>query len=326
MRIKKRIFLLSLVLLVSGLSAFYFTTPGKEPSSSPAGPASPTPAGISRKQLSAAWTELSGGLEAKVIFARPPFMYVLVLPSGELKKIPNVTVAGAKGRRKRGKSPRPFWAPDGTRFAYRYDGAVYVCDESGNKTLIQNPQMDCSDETRWSWFRWEDTDWLAGPSVDGNVILVKSTDPSQIKTAYAGGDVEKHCEITGEGRVVYDNGSDIYVTALFSKAKGIKISHGQSCRPCASPDKRAAWLTVPHNKYLIHDAVSGDFLGPLPATDGEELYRMNWSNFPDFTVHMYGSSGNTRMHVRRVGTGESLFIGSGWDPDIVVLPATGKKK
>jgi hypothetical protein len=150
------------------------------------------------------------------------------------------------------------------------------------------------------------------------VILVKIADPRVVKIAYDGGDVEKHCEITGENHVVYDNGSDIYVTPAFSGSKGNKISWGQSCRPCASPDNRAAWLTVPHLKYFMFDAGTGKSLGALEAPEGEELYRLNWSNHPDFAVHMFGSRGNDKMQVRRIGTGGNVFIGYGWDPDLWV--------
>ena len=244
---------------------------------------------------------------------------VLDLTTGSEKEVPGVVTAGAAGRRLRGKSPRPSWSPRGDRFVYRYDNQIYVCDEAGRKQVIANPQMDCTDETRWSWFRQGDTDWLAGPSQQGNVILVKVSDPAAVRTAYSGGDVEKHCEITGTGRyVVYDNGSDIYVTPLGSPGQGIKISVGQSCRPCAAPDDRAAWLPSPHTKYHIYAAATGTFLGDLKAPPGEEIYRLNWSNDPDFAVHMYGSSGNTRMNVRKVSSGDFVFIGNGWDPDLWV--------
>ena len=71
-----------------------------------------------------------------------------------------------------------------------------------------------------------------------------------------------------------------------------------------------------HRFYLIHDARTGRQVGVLKAPDGEEIYRMNWSNHPDWAVHMYGSEGNARMHVRRISTGEALYIGTGWDPDL----------
>lgn len=264
------------------------------------------------------WAVLSGNRKGKVIFAQPPGLYVLYLHTGELKRIPGVIVEGSKGRKMRGKTPRPSWAPDGNRFVYRYNKAVYVCDERGSKTVTFNERMDCSDETRWSWRREDNVDWLVGPSTEGNVILVNVSNPAVIKTAYSGGDVEKHCEMTGRGNVVYDNGSGIYVTPAYSLEKGIRISTGQSCRPCASPDDRAAWLMVPHIKYLVFDASTGRALGEVGAPKGEELYRLNWSNLPDFAVHMYGSEGNERIHVRKLSTGEAIFIGSGWDPDLWV--------
>lgn len=264
------------------------------------------------------WATLSGNSEGKVIFSQPPHMFILHLNTGELKKIPNVITDGSKGRKRRGKSPRPSWAPDGKHFVYRYADAVYICDEKGIKTTVSNDKMDCSEETRWTWYRENDTDWLVGPAKSGNVILVNIANPSIIKSVYDGGDVEKHCELTGSNHLVYDDGSDIYVTPAYSNSKGIKISRGQSCRPCASPGNRAAWLTVPHVKYLIYDAATGKALGVLKAPEGEELYRLNWSNHPDFAVHMYGSRGYEKMHVRKISTGESVFIGFGWDPDLWV--------
>jgi hypothetical protein len=179
--------------------------------------------------------------------------------------------------------------------------------------------MDCSDETRWSWYRENNIDWLVGPSKEENVILVKVSEPSIVRTAYSGGDVEKHCELTGTGKyVVYDDGSNIYTTPFGSSAKGIKISEGQSCRPCASPDDRAAWLPVPHTRYKIYNASTGQFLGDLQPPPREELYRLNWSNHPDFAAHMFGSRGDTKMHVRKISSGEYVFIGYGWDPDLWV--------
>jgi hypothetical protein len=266
------------------------------------------------------WKALSGNRKGKVIFAQPPGLYILYLQTGELKRVPGVVVDGAKGRKMRGKTPRPSWSLDGRRFVYRYNNAVYVCDEKGNKTSISNEQMDCSDETRWSWRCEDNADWLVGPSKERNVILVKISDPTVLKTSYNGGDVEKHCEITGQGNVVYDDGSDIYVTPAYCHKKGMRISTGQSCRPCASPDDRAAWLMVPHIRYLVFDASTGKALGVVRAPDGEELYRLNWSNLPDYAVHMYGSAGNERMHVRKISTGEAIFIGSGWDPDLWIEP------
>ena len=274
--------------------------------------------GPDKVTLSKGWAILSGGRKGKVVFAQPPHLYVLDLEKGTMKQVPRVVVDGAKGRRNRGKSPRPSWAPDGKQFVYRYNSHVFVCNEEGKRKAILNELMDCSNETRWSWRRENGEDWLVGPSKDRNVIMVKVDDPTVVKTPYNGGDVDKHCEITGEGHVVYDNGDDIFVTPAYSGSKGIKISKGQSCRPCASPENRVAWLPVPHVKYEVHDAVTGRELEPLEAPKREEIYRLNWSNLPDFAVHMYGSRGNTRMHVRKVSTGEALFIGYGWDPDLWV--------
>lgn len=279
-----------------------------------------TPPGV--QSIIDGWASLSNNTRGKVIFARPPKLLILDLTTGNEKEVPGVVVAGAPGRRKRGHSPRPSWSPEGKHFVYRYNGQVLVCDEKGNKKAIDNPLMDRSHETRWSWFRDSETDWLAGPSKKGNVILVKVSDPSMVKTAYSGGNVVLHCEITGNGNyVVYDDDRDIYVTPFGSSAKGIKISSGQSCRPCAAPDGRAAWLPIPHDRYKIYNTANGRFLKDLLAPEGEEIYRLNWSNHPDFAVHMFGSRGNTKMHVRKISTGEALFIGYGWDPDLFLLPS-----
>jgi hypothetical protein len=270
-------------------------------------------------QIAEQWFNLSGTKSGKVIFAQPPKMMILDLSNGQKREVPGIITAGARGRRQRGKSPRPFWAPDGTRFVYRYNGKIFVSDERGNKRVIYNDLMDCSHETRWSWFRENGIDWLAGPSKDKNVILVKIDDPQSVRIAYSGGDVVKHCEITGNGKyVVYDNDSDIYVTPFGSKDKGIKISRGQSCRPCASPINRVAWLPAPHTRYLIYNASDGKFLKEFPAPGGEEIYRLNWSNKEDYAVHMFGSRGNNRIHIRKVSTLENIFIDYGWDPDLWV--------
>lgn len=276
----------------------------------------------SAKEMVKGWTDLSGNRKGKVVFARPPKMFVLDLTTGLEKEVPNVIVTGAPGRRLRGKSPRPSWAPDGKYFVYRYNNNIYICDEAGNQSIIENERMDCGDETRWSWFRQDNTDWLVGPSKDRNVILVKVFDPSEVKVAYSGGDVKWHCELTGTGKyVVFFDGSrssSIFVRPFGSSSKGKSISMEQSCRPCAAPDDRVAWLPAPHVKYHIHDASNGQFLGDLSAPPGEELYRLNWSNHPDFAAHMFGSRGNTRMYVRKVSTGGYVYIGCGWDPDLWV--------
>jgi len=248
-------------------------------------------------------------------------MFILDLGSGGEKEVPGVQTAGGPGRRKRGASPRPSWAPDGKSFAYRFQGRVYVCDPAGRKRPILNPRMDSSDETRWTWHRQGGGDWLAGPALDGSVILVSVSDPTVVRTAYGGGNVRKHCEITGSGRfVVYDQGGAIFVVPFGGRGPGVRISRGQSCRPCAAADDRAAWLPSPHDRYRIFRADDGRFLGDLLAPPGEEIYRLNWSNLPDVAVHMYGADGNTRMHVRKISTGARLFIGSGWDPDLWVGP------
>jgi hypothetical protein len=315
----KKIFLIVGILTLAGLGVlaclYLHCTDG------PAGRENERTANPPAVEIAKKWSALSGKRRGKVVFARPPRMMILDLSTGIEREVPRVVTAGAAGRRLRGESPRPSWSPRGDRFVYRYDNRVYVCDEAGRRQLITNPQMDCTAETRWSWFRRGNTDWLAGPSKEGNVILVMVSRPGVVQTAYSGGDVEKHCEITGTGKyVVYDNGSDIYVTLFGSSARGIKISEGQSCRPCASPDDRAAWLPSPHTAYHIHGAATGDFLGDLKAPPGEEIYRLNWSNDPDFAVHMYGSRGNSNMNVRKVGSGDFLFIGNGWDPDLWVEP------
>ncbi|MCP4155647.1 MAG: hypothetical protein GY757_48430 [bacterium] len=307
---KRRFFQISTLFILVGLGLYLLSSLQNGAPIDYTDSLSPAQANIAR-----GWQQLTGGHQGKVIFAQPPDMMVLYLDSGKIKPIPNVIVAGDRGRRKRGQSPRPAWAPDGKRFVYRFDNTITVCDEKGNKSPVFNDQMDCSDETRWSWLN-KNSDWLVGPSKKGNVIAVNIQDPTLVKTLYSGGDVEKHCEITGDGYVVYDNDSDIYVTPAYSNSPGIKISFGQSCRPCASPGNRVAWLTVPHSKYFIHDAVTGKRLGELPAPEGEELYRLNWSNHPDFAVHMFGSRGNCRIHIRKISTGESLFIANGWDPDL----------
>jgi hypothetical protein len=181
--------------------------------------------------------------------------------------------------------------------------------------------MDSSDETRWTWHRRDNSDWLAGPALDGSVILVSVTDPAVTRTAYGGGNVRKHCEITGSGRfIVYDDGGAIHVVPFGGRGPGLRISRGQSCRPCAAADDRAAWLPERHDRYRIFRAHDGRFLGDLPAPPGEQIYRLNWSNLADFAIHMYGSDGNTRMHVRKISSGGYLFIGRGWDPDLWVGP------
>lgn len=263
------------------------------------------------------WASFASGRPGRVVFARPPRMFLIELSSGSEKEIPGVTVGGGPGRRRRGATPRPSWAPAGDRFCYRYDGRVYVSDLQGRRRPLLNPRMDCADETRWSWVRRGGDDWLAGPGLGGDVILVNVKDPRIALTAHGGGDAQRHCEITGSGRwVVYDDGARIRVAPFGGRAPGRVVSQGQSCRPCAAADERAAYLPWPHDRYRIVSAADGRFLGDLPAPPGEEIYRLNWSNLPRFAVHMFGHKGNTRMHVRDVVTGAALFIGCGWDPDL----------
>jgi len=151
------------------------------------------------------------------------------------------------------------------------------------------------------------------------VIRVKISDPRVLETLYDGGDVRWWCEATGNGRyVVFDNDRDIFVAPAGRSAARIKISFRQSCRPCAAPDNRVAWLPAPHTRYLIYDAVTGKPLGQLAAPPGEQIYRLNWSNHPDFAVHMFGSDENHRINVRRISDGAHLFAGYGWDPDLWV--------
>lgn len=281
------------------------------------------------KDIAAGWARISGDRAGKVIFAQPPRMIILDLKTGREKVVPHVTTAGAQGRAKRGASPRPSWCPDGKRFIYRYNGGIFVCDESGNKKEINNEIMDCSDETRWSWRVEGGEDWAVGPSKDGDVIMVNIADPAVVKTVYGGGDVCQHCEMTGSGRYIvyavygkfpFSRRSDVYVARVGSRSRdeSKKISKGQACRPCADPGERVAWLPSGHKEYLIHNAATGKQIGALRAPPGEEIYRLNWSNDADFAAHMYGSEGNERIHVRRISTGEYLFIGNGWDPDLWV--------
>lgn len=248
-------------------------------------------------------------------------MIILNLTTGHKKTVPGITTEGAAGRRLRGKTPRPAWSSDGNRFVYRYHGRVYVSTEDGQRKVIYHPDMDCGDESRWSWLQENDEAWLVGPSRDKNVLMVSVENPKKTKLAYSGRDVTLHTEITGTGRyVVFDDDDDIYVALFGSSNKGIRVSKGQSCRPCAAPDDRLAWLPAPHTRYLIHRATDGRFLGELKAPPGEEIYRLNWSNAPDYAAHMYGSEGNTRMHVRKISSGEFIYIGNGWDPDLWVGP------
>jgi hypothetical protein len=278
-------------------------------------------AGVPARELGRSWGEFSGNRRGKVVFSRPPRMLILDLASGRESVVPGVETAGGPGRRARGASPRPSWAPDGENFVYRFRGQVYVCAGSGRRRAVANSRMDRSDETRWTWHRANGIDWLAGPALDGDVILVKVSDPREVRTALQGGQVRKHCEITGSGRyVVYDDGAHVRVAPFAGRGRGLRISQGQSCRPCAAADDRVAWLPAPHDRYRIFGAADGRFVGDLLAPPAEEIYRLNWSNLPDFAVHMYGADGNSRMHVRKISNGARLFIGSGWDPDLWIGP------
>lgn len=265
------------------------------------------------------WKVLSDNRKARVIYAEPPHMMVLDLVSGVRKKIPGITVEGGRGRRNRGLTPRPFWSPGGKRFIYRYQNRVYVSNLKGEKKRIANKAMDTGKETRWSWWREGKTDWAVGPSKSGNVILVNISNPSITRTVYRGKDVLWWCEITGTGKhVVVDTGEDIYVAPTGNHTRRVRISYGQSCRPCAAPDDRVAWLPGNHIRYHIHNARDGKPLGKLLAPRKEGIYRLNWSNHPDFAAHMYGSGNSQRMHMRRISTGGYVFIGHGWDPDLWV--------
>jgi len=268
------------------------------------------------------WNALSNHRKGKVIFARPPKMFILDLHTGRTRIIPNITVAGGRGRPRRGFTPRPFWSPDGKKFIYRFKGEIFISDTSGNKRVIHNPKMKTTRETRWSWWRWKGEDWAIGPSNDRNIIQVNISNPSIVNTLYSGGNISNWCEITGNGKyLIYDAlGRKVCVSPTGSKSKteAINLSGKQICRPCAAPDNRVAALMAPHIKYNIYDPSNGKLIGALHAPEGEELYRLNWSNDPDFAAHMYGSRGNERMHVRKISTGEWVFIGHGWDPDLWV--------
>lgn len=275
---------------------------------------------VNKKELISKWKQMKGNIKAgKVIFAQPPNMYIFNLNTGNKKKIPKIIVEGGSGRRNRGLTPRPFWSKDGKYFIYRYKNKVYFADENGNKTNIINPKMKVGKETRWSLLWFEDKEWAIGPSKDKNVIMVQVKNNKNTRIIYSGKDVDNWCEVTGNGKfLVYDNGKDIYVTNSFSNRRGIKISSGQSCRPCASPNNNVGWLPSPHNKYKIHDGLTGKLLFDLKAPENEEIYRLNWSNHKNFAVHMFGSKNNQRINVRKISNGKSIFIGHGWDPDLWV--------
>jgi hypothetical protein len=274
---------------------------------------------VTSGEMISQWKRLSENSRGRVIYARPPRLMVLDLNTGRNQAIPNIQVEGGPGRKLRGSTPRPFWSPDGKKFIYRYQNRIWIGDIQGNKREIRNTRMDTSKETRWSWWRQNQQDWAIGPSRNGNIIMVNIIDPTLVKTLYSGGDVKWWCELTGTGEyVVFDTGSDIFVAPVSKMANPVKISKGQSCRPCAAPDNRVAWLPASHTFYRIFKAENGRPLGKLLAPPREGIYRLNWSNHPDFAVHMYGSAENQKMHVRRISTGEFVWIGSGWDPDLWV--------
>lgn len=278
-----------------------------------------------KRDIKTGWARLAGQRRGKVVFAQPPKMMILDLSTGESREIPGLTVAGDKGRKERGKSPRPYFSPDGNRFIYRYNQQVYVCDAKGNRRAIANPAMNCDDEITWSWYRENGKDWAVGPSKDCNLIMVDLADPQKTRSIYGGGNVHLHGELTGTGEYVVFSTNDSVFLAPFgtlSQAGARKISIGQGCRPCAAPDNRVAWLPEPHKRYWIYHAATGKPCGELPAPPHEEIYRLNWSNQPDFAVHMAGCDrpGYDRIHIRRISTSESLFIGTGWDPDLWVQP------
>ncbi|MCP4149088.1 MAG: hypothetical protein GY757_15175, partial [bacterium] len=113
---KRRFFQISALFIVAGLGLYVLSSMQSGVPTNYADSHSPAQTGIVR-----GWQKLAGGHMGKVIFAQPPNMMVLYLDSGKIKPIPNVIVAGDRGRRKRGQSPRPAWAPDGKRFVYRFD-------------------------------------------------------------------------------------------------------------------------------------------------------------------------------------------------------------
>ncbi|MCK5004365.1 MAG: hypothetical protein KAS21_04720 [Candidatus Aminicenantes bacterium] len=272
---------------------------------------------IKSESLRAKWKKFSGGREGKILYANPPNMMILYLHKGIVKKLNGIVVEGGKGRWKRGKTPRPFWSPDGSFFVYRYSGDIFIADEYGKKILISNKKMDTAKETRWSIITLEGEYYIFGPSKTGTGIAVSIDNPGISIEIFPFPVIDKHCELTGDGKyIVYNNGRDIFVSDLSSRTKGIKISSGQNCRPCASPQNYAAWLPAPHIRYNIHNVKDGTFVKEFKAPENEEIYRLNWSNDEEFAVHMYGSRGNTRIHIRNFNNGNSLFVGNGWDPDL----------
>lgn len=275
----------------------------------------------SQDSIGIKWKKFSGGRDGKLIYANPPDLFVLYLKTGNLNRIDGIRVDGGKGRWNRGKTPRPFWSPDGSFFVYRYSGRIYMADEKGKKKAVVNERMDTSNETRWSIVNLRGVDYIFGPSKDKTGIAVSINDPSVVLELFPYPVIDKHCELTADaGYLVYSTNSEIYIADLSVNSEGIKISHGQNCRPCASPRSYAAWLPAPHLKYNIHDIRTGKLYKELKAPVNEEIYRLNWSNDEEFAVHMFGSRGNTRIHIRKISSGESFFAGTGWDPDLWIGP------
>lgn len=277
--------------------------------------------------LSSGWRHLAGNRLARLIYARPPHLMILDLSTGTRQSIDGIQVAGGSGRRGRGKTPRPQWHPDGRRFLYRHAGKIHLADRSGNIRQIYHPQMNAADETRWSWYAGAEGDWAVGPDRKGHVLMIDTKVPHGVRWLYRGGDVKRWCEMTGDGRhLVFWDGRDVRLASIqsfdFSKpvTSSRRISSGQACRPAAAPRDWVAWLPSPHTHYNVYDARFGKPLAPIKAPPGEEIYRLNWSNDPDYVVHMYGSTGNTRMHVQRLSTGQRLYVGEGWDPDLWIGP------
>ncbi len=269
------------------------------------------------KQLKNEWAEFSGGKKGKLVYAVPPDMFILYLHTGKVKKLKGVITEGGKGRFNRGKTPRPFWFPDGKFFVYRYKGAIFLCNEDGEKREIKNDFMDTSKETRWSPVFLNNKKWIFGPSKFKSGILVNIKNPTEYKEIFKHRLIEKHCELTADGKyIVYDNGKNIILADITKGEEGEKISKGQSCRPCASPSFYIAWLPAPHIKYFLHRTKDTQKIKPLFAPEGEEIYRLNWSNVENYAVHMFGSRGNTKITVRKIESGKSIAAGYGWDPDL----------
>ena len=263
------------------------------------------------------WGIFSSGKKGKLIYAVPPDMFILYLHSGINRKIDGIRTEGGPGRFNRGKTPRPFWNSSGSYFVYRYRSYVYLSDENGKKRIIFNKLMDRSKETRWSFTVYKGKEWIFGPSLKKTGILVDPKNPDNFIEIFKLPEIDKHCEMTADGKhMVYDNGKDIFLKKIDSSLPGIKISEGQSCRPCASPGKFVGWLGAPHIKYLLFYSKNGKLFKELSAPPNEELYRLNWSNYEKYAVHMFGSRGNTKITVRNIENGDSLYTVNGWDPDL----------